>query len=92
MKQITFIIAFLNHSIDVSRFFIFIFEVMTAYYLSSASILLESGNIDDLTEYFTANALPITLLAFISIILSMSFIGGIYVAFNALTSNKSFRL
>ena len=73
----------------VMAFPVFLFEVMTAYYLSSASILLESGNIDDLTEYFTANALPITLLAFISIILSMSFIGGIYVAFNAITINKA---
>ena len=75
----------------VMAFPVFLFEVMTAYYLSSASILLESGNIDDLTEYFTANALPITLLAFISIILSMSFIGGIYVAFNAITINKAMK-
>jgi len=75
----------------VLAFPVFLFEVMSAYYLGSAFTLLEGGNIDDITEYFNSNSLPIFFLSLISVILSMSFIGGIYVAFNALTDNSKMK-
>ena len=70
----------------VLAFPVFLVEVITAYYLTDAALLMEAGNLDDITMYFEANSLPITLLSFISIILSISFTGGAFIAFNALNA------
>ena len=55
---------------------VFLVEIITAYYLTDVTLLMEAGNIDDITMYFETNSLPITLLSFISIILSISLTGG----------------
>ena len=75
----------------VMAFPVFLVEVITAYYLTDAALLMEAGNIDDITMYFEANSLPITLLSFISIILGISFTGGTFVAFNALTDGEDIK-
>ena len=75
----------------VLAFPVFLVEVITAYYLTDAALLMEAGNLDDITMYFEANSLPITLLSFISIILSISFTGGAFIAFNALTEGQEIK-
>ena len=38
----------------VMAFPVFLVEVITAYYLTDAALLMEAGNIDDITMYFEA--------------------------------------
>jgi hypothetical protein len=75
----------------VLAFPVFLVEIITAYYLTDATLLLEAGNMDDIGLYFETNSMPITLLSFISIVLSISFTGGVFVAFDALTEGKDIK-
>ena len=75
----------------VLAFPIFFIEVSSAYFLTGATEIMSAGNMEDLTEYFAANNFPIFILSLLSIILSMSFMGGVFVAFDALSNNKSIK-
>lgn len=75
----------------VMAFPVCLFEIITAYYMTDLSLLMEGGNPDDIAIYFELNALPLTFLSFISIILSISFLGGVFVAFNALQEGQAIK-
>ena len=63
---------------------VFTVEIATAYLL----LPIENISPENIAEYFGSNILSIGILSAAGTLLSVAFLGGIYIAFNAKSSNK----
>ena len=65
---------------------VFFVEVAAAYLVMPLENVTQP---DDIVDFFSANSGPIGLLGFLGMILSISFLGGLHIAFDVKSSNSS---
>ena len=65
---------------------VFFVEVAAAYLVMPLENVTQP---DDIVDFFSSNSGPIGLLGFLGIILSISFLGGLHIAFDVKSSNSS---